>query len=161
MVAITANATATAATTNLVVCSDTIPAGSAVVQEVFTLEGWYRFVHTAASTPTLALELLINGAVICSCTVTPPSTANTYTGKVQAAFTVRAIGPAGSVSAAVMLDGSATTAAHQFGGSNVDDAVDAVNFDLDRSVQLRMRMSTVVASNTLTVTQGYMRRTQH
>jgi len=161
MTAIVATVGATGASTNLSCCASTINANTAVVREVFELEGWFRFIHTAAATPTLTLELLINGAVICSCVTIPPSTANTYHGTVRGVFTVRAIGAGGSVMAAVALDGYGATQAHQFGGATVDIATDAVDFSQNRSAELRVRMTTAVTANSLDVTQGHMRRRAH
>lgn len=153
---ITANSAATAATTNLTCCSFTIPANSSRIGTTYRFTGWWVFAHTAAATPTLTAELLVNGAVVSACIITPTATALTHTGKLEAILTVRTIGASGTMMIQ-MQNVSSVWAVGSNGGSN-DTATDAIDTTVNRTAELRIRMTTAVASNTLTVTNGYVER---
>lgn len=153
---ITANAAATNATTNLSCCTFTIPAGALVVGSTFRLTGRWVFAHTAAATPTLTAELLVNGAVVATGILSPQSTATTYSGESIAVFTIRTTGAGGTAQAHVRNDSSASLATVTDGSTST--ATFAIDTTVSRSIELRIRMTTAVASNTLTVTNGYVER---
>jgi hypothetical protein len=157
--AITADASATNATTNLSGGTHTILANTVRVGTVFRLTIFFAFDHAgAAATPTLTFEVLIAGVVERTCVVTPVSTAGTYYGTAVAYMTVRTIGTTGTV----MISPIVTTGV----GATIPEAIegptatstDAINTTIDNTLQLRCRMTTAVASETLTVQQGFTER---
>lgn len=155
---LTANAAASGATTNLSCCTFTHQAGSLRVGSTFLYTGWYVYTHTAAATPTLTAELLINGAVVSACILTPQTLAATFTGKIEAIFTVRSIGAGGTVMLQMLNGSPAQVQASTVAGGSNDTATDAIDTTVSRSSELRIRMTTAVASNTLTVTNGYVQK---
>lgn len=156
--ALTSNAAATNATTNLSVCSSTIPANSLRVGSVYRMRGYFVFVHTAASTPTITIEVLINAAVVETLIVTPIATAATYRGRIEALMTCRTTGSGGTVMVTIeSISTAGSNASNQMAGTT-GTATDAINTTVSRSLELRMRMTTAVASNTLTVIQGLMEK---
>jgi hypothetical protein len=150
------NQAATAATTNLVAASLNAPADFFRAGQVWRATAWFTFLHTAAATPTLTAELAVGGSAVISFALTPIATAATYHGKAEAVFTVRSVGAAGSLMSSVAIAplGGTTQAADQ-GGAQVDVSPDTFNTTIARLIELRMRMTTGVAGNTLTVSQGY------
>ena len=156
--ALVANAAATAAVTNLTAASWTQPANRFEAGQVWKLSGRYTYLHTAAATPTLTLEMVVGGAVVCSAVVTPISVAATFHGVVEAYFTVRTIGATGTIMPSVHLYAQGLTQANEWGGSQVDTATDTIDTTISRLVELRMRMTTAGASNTLTISQGWVEK---
>lgn len=155
----TANSAASDATTNLSCCTFTHSAGTLRVGSTFLYTGWYVFTHAAANVPTLTAELLINGAVVSACILTPQTLAATFTGIVQAIFTVRSIGAAGTVMIQMLNWGPAQVQASTVSGGSNDTATDAIDTTVNRSSELRIRMTTNPAgADTLTVTHGYVQR---
>ena len=154
----TSNTTATAATTDLTVTSGTIPANSMSAGTVYRLTGYYVFVHTAAATPTLTAELLINGSAVETVVLTPVATAATYSGQLTATITCRTTGGSGTVMCTLMNESNAgaTAVSEQIGSTAT--GTDTVDTTVDRSFELRIRMTTGVASNALTVIQGMTER---
>ncbi len=158
LVAIVTNGAATNAATNLTFGTFTVPANMMRVQSVLRFTGYFAFLHTAAATPTLTIEVLINGSVIETLVITPLSTAATYSGKVEALITVRTVGGSGTVFCniwCVTTAGSNSTG--QIGGTT-GTATDVVDTTAARSIEMRIRMTTAVPSNTLTVTQGFIEK---
>lgn len=153
---ITANAAATNATTNLSFGTFTIPANTLQVGSVWVFTGYFTFLHTAAATPTLTLELLVNGVVVDSAVMTPQSTAATYAGTAHGYITCRTTGASGTIQANCRLDGNAVLGTGNDGSTST--ATDTVDTTVSRSVEMRIRMTTAVASNTLTVLHGYIQR---
>jgi hypothetical protein len=155
--AITANAAATNATTNLSCTgSQTLPANSSSVGSTLKAEGWYSYLHTAAATPTLTAELVVNAAVVATAILTPVSAAATFAGTVQAVLTIRTTGAGGTAIAQVQF--VETHAAVNSVDGSVVTATFAIDTTVARTVELRIRMTTAVASNTLTVTNGFIVR---
>ena len=152
------NASVTNATTNLVGASATAPANSLQPEQVYSLEWYFTYLHTAASTPSLIFELLIGGAVLATQTVTPVSVAGTYAGRVQTTFTVRTGGTSGTVVGAIIAQLMGTTQATDWGGGIVGTSPTAVNTTVSNVVKARMRMGSAVAGNTLTISQGWIER---
>lgn len=154
----TANAAATNATTNLTCSSYTIPAQLPDVETAYRLNGWFVFDHTAAATPTLTAELLIAGAVVESAVMTPVATAFDWNGKLEALIVFRTTGAGGTVKGDVMFLTSAGINQANCLIGNRGTTTDAINTTIANAVELRVRMTTAVASNTLTVVQGYVER---
>lgn len=154
----TSNSAATAATTNLTCTSYTVPANSMSVGTLYRLTGWFVFDHTAAATPTITAELLLAGSAIESVVLTPTSSAGLYSGKVEAVIACRTAGGAGTVKGDIMFVSSAGTTAENCLNSNRGTSTDAVDTTAANAIELRIRMTTAVASNTLTVVQGYTER---
>lgn len=155
--AIVANAAATNATTNLSCTgAPNILAGSTVVGSTFVPKGWFSFLHTAAATPTITAEVLVNAAVVATAILSPVSTAATFGGKVEGIVTIRTTGAGGTAMAQVGFDNNF------FLANTIDNSVNTATFAIDttvaRSLELRIRMTTAVAANTLTVTNGYIER---
>lgn len=156
IIAIVANAAATNATTNLSCGVFTIPANFNRVQSVYRFLAFFTFLHTAASTPTLTLELLVNGSVVDSCVVTPIATATTFDGRACGLITIRTIGAGGTLQANCWIDGNVSLKTAAAGSTST--ATDAIDTTVSRSIEMRIRMTTAVASNTLTVTQGIIEK---
>lgn len=154
---ITTNPTATNATTNLSCGSYTIPANTAREGTLYRLHGQYVFVHTAAATPTLTFEVLINGSVVETVVLTPVASAATYTGWFTATIRFLTVGAGGTAMVTWVQNNDYESGVDGY-TSSPTTGTDAVNTTLSRSIELRMRMTTAVASNTLTVTQGYIER---
>jgi hypothetical protein len=156
--ALLSNQSASAATTNLVGASFTAPANTLRAGEVYLLRCAFTFLHTAATTPTLTVELAIGGTVVASAALTPVAAAATFHGFLEAYFTVRSTGSGGTVMAAIHCQAQGLTQANDWGGGQVDVAADTVNTTIARLVELRMRMTTAVAGTTLTISQGWPER---
>lgn len=154
-----ANQAATNATTNLVGASLSAPANFFRVGQVWRATAWWTYLHTAAATPTLTCELAVAGSAVLALVVTPVATAATYHGKTEAVFTVRSLGAAGSLCGALRCYSRGLSIANADGGhAQVDTSTDALDTTIARLLELRMRMTTAVASNTLTLSQGYFER---
>jgi hypothetical protein len=157
--ALLANAAATNAATNLVGASLTAPANFLKAGQVWRLTFWFTFLHTAAATPTLTFELAVAGVAIVALVVTPVATAGTYHGKAVAEFTVRSVGASGALAAALQVSSHRLTAANAGADpAQVDIATDAIDTTVSRLIELRARMTTAVAGNTLTIPLGYPER---
>lgn len=158
---LSATVTATNATTNLSCAgSFTIPAGSAIAN-LTTYSGRVRgsFVHTAAGTPTITCEIVINGTALTngSFVFTPIATAATY--DFELFWVLRCVTTGGSgtwVGTVIMLMGAASSATTEIDGNNSAGATDVIDSTVDRTLEFRVRMTTAVASNTLTVIQAHL-----
>lgn len=153
---IVANAAATNAVTDLSCCTFTYVGGSGVVGTTFTFQGWYSFLHTAAATPTLTAEIVVNGAVVATAILTPVSAAATFSGRIDGILTIRTTGAGGTAMAQVHFDAN-HSAVNSVDGS-VNTATFAIDTTVNRTLQLRVRMTTAVAANTVTVTNGLIDR---
>ena len=156
--ALVANVSASGALTNLV-CAAFTAGPTLTVGQVYKFTGLFKYLHTAAATPTLTLELSVEGTAIVAAVATPVSTATTFSGKVEAYMTVRAVGASGSVMGAVQLEATGLTLANAEGGTTlVDTTPDTIDLTTTKLFELRARMTTAVASNTLTFSQGWVER---
>lgn len=91
--------------------------------------------------------------------VTPVATAGTYHGKATAEFTIRSVGASGTLMGAVQVESHGLTAANAGAApAQVDTTADTIDTTVAPLVELRARMTTAVASNTLTISQGYAER---
>lgn len=154
----TSNSAATNATTNLTCVSHTVAANDWSVGSLYVLRGWFQFAHTAAATPTLTIDLLVGGTLVETFVVTPVATALTWNGSIEAVVCCRSTGAGGTMKTDVQCTTSAgTNAANVAFGSTVT-ADRSLNTTVSNALLLRMRMTTAVASNTLTVVQGWCER---
>lgn len=154
---------ATNATTNLT-CggSFSIPANTLEAGAVYRVTGMYHYVHTAAVTPTITVEFLINAAVIAAVTLvlTPIATASNYTGTVQYILRCQTTGAGGTCVVAGNNKNSFVT----FARASIENiptaapATTAIDTTVARTIELRMRMTTAVAANTLTVVHGFVEK---
>jgi hypothetical protein len=156
--AITANVVTTNSTANLSGGSFTIPANTLRVGSLYRVTLWFLYDHSAAATPTLTTELLVGGAVVESAVMVPVSVAFNWNGKVEAIFCCRTIGAAGTQkSDLIFTSSSASDYQNALSGSR-NTATTAIDTTAAQTLQLRIRMTTAVAANTLTVLQGYTER---
>lgn len=154
---------ATNATTNLT-CGGafSVPANTLVAGDVYRVTGMYHYVHTAAATPTITIEFLINAVVIAAVTLvlTPIATASNYTGTVVAYLRAQTTGAGGTC--VVALDQKNSFVA--FARASIENAptaapaTTAIDTTVARTIELRMRMTTAVAANTLTVVHGFVEK---
>lgn len=157
--ALLASLTATAAVTNLVGAALPAPANFLKVGQVWGFYFPFTFLHTAAATPTLTLELALQGVVQLAQVVTPVAVAATYHGFCRAYLTIRAIGASGNFMPSIHLESHGLTLANA-GATPTQVAASPTGIDttIARLIELRLRMTTAVASNTLTVSQGWVQR---
>lgn len=158
----TATQTATNATTNLACGGQiTIPANSAFVGMTFAGRARGSFVHTAATTPTITCEIVVNGTALTngSFVFTPIGTAATYDWSCEWEFRCVTTGSTGTwVGTIIMHMGAATSATTEIDGNNATPSTDTVDSTVNRTLEFRVRMTTAVLSNTLTVSQAQIRR---
>ncbi len=115
---------------------------------------WTR-VPSTAENPSCELELLIGGVVVQTAHIVNGTTGDggsaTLGFKCEAFITIKTTGLTGTLDACV-------SAYHNFGyGSSDTDAPTNVAIDttVTKNIEMRIRMNTAVASNTLTVRQGF------
>lgn len=122
------------------------------------------FVHTAAATPTLTLELLVGGAVAASHVITPQSIADTYVGRAFMHTRCVTTGAGGTQMATIRVadqspaDGASGSSLHRDVGGNTATTTVALDTTVNANIEARIRMTTAVASNSLTLTQAYIER---
>jgi hypothetical protein len=160
----TTTPTATNATTNLS-CggSYSVPANTPRAGTLYRFNAVAVYDHAAAATPTITVELLINAAVVTTLVITPMAVARAFDLHVTGYIRFQTVGAGGT--AMCTLEQVNSFAVQGAGSSSHDHvigdrgtATTAVNTTVARSIELRMRMTTAVASNTLTVTQGFIER---
>lgn len=151
--------TATNATTNLSAGgSYSIPAASLEAGSVYRTTCMYEYVHTAAVTPTITIEYLINAVVIAAVTLvkTPINAAATYSGTIHAYLRCQTTGAGGTC--VVSIDQKNTYETFALGAiqNALNAATTAIDTTVARTIELRLRMTTAVAANTLNITQGFV-----
>lgn len=157
--ALLVNQAATAAVTNLVGAALPAPANFLKVGQVWAFHFPFTFLHTAAATPTLTLEFALQGVVQLAQVVTPVAVAATYHGFCRGYLTVRAVGVSGSFCPYITLESHGLTlAAAGAAPTNVATVPTTIDTTIARLIELRLRMTTAVASNTLTIPQGWVER---
>lgn len=149
--------TANGVSNNLALAAFAIAANTTLVGHTYRSAIYYTFTHTAAATPTLTIEMLVNGVVVASLVVNVVATAGTYHGFVEAVWRYTSIGAAGNVVASLRSVNAVGFAIVDFLASTNVAAV-PTDTTASSSVQLRMRMTTSVASNVLTVNQAVLER---
>lgn len=149
---------ASAATTNLSCGPHTILANTTAIGDTYYGICYWEFVHTAAATPTLTFEALLGGVVLGTRTMTPVSTAATYSGYFECYVRFTAIGATGSLVATFPIanNGGATIASQLGGNTAVLTASATVDTTTSKTLEFRVRMTTGVASNTLTLYQAFI-----
>jgi hypothetical protein len=157
--------TATNATTNLS-CGGSYTAPANTWRAGSTL---YRFTgvcvydHAAAATPTITAELLINGVVVTTLVMTPMNIARAFDLHVTGYIRCQSVGGAGTVMCTIEQINSfavqgAGSASHDHVIGERGTGTTVIDTTVSRSIEMRVRMTTAVASNTLTVTQGFIER---
>lgn len=156
----------TNATTNIIAVTTNIPVyASFTVPPTFRLSAYFMYNHTAAGTPLIQVQLVLNGTAtpgsgttIESVQITPVSTAAAFGGKLEAVCSLRTAGASGTMSrwlACFNNFGNATLEYNAINdGGSVTDV--AINTTVANSLSLRIFMVTAVASNTLTVVDGFV-----
>ena len=153
---ITANQTATNATTVLTGASWTMPANTATVGMVIRIRCNYRFVKTAGP-PTLTCNLRVGGALAASFVISSVSSATTSGGYIEGNVTLITTGAGGTYMSS--MDGSnnhGITNATNWNPQFVNIATSAINTTIANTISLTMNMTTAVAANTLTISQGWV-----
>jgi hypothetical protein len=150
----TASGTQTNAITNITITSISPNANAWEAGTIYKLEGYFVYAHTAAATPTITLDLLVDGATVTSLVMTPVSVAASYGARVEARVVCRTTGVGGTAMCSlncVNNFGATLSDSNCFSsltGTSAMDTTGAV------ALLLRVRMTTAVASNTLTVIEG-------
>jgi hypothetical protein len=143
--------------TPLSVGAITVPANTAQVGTTYIANLSVEFVHTAAATPTLTLEWLFGGTVVCTRVITVAATAGTFTLWVEGYFRHTTIGAASSARVSIRAICTAgATVNDQIGETTAAPA--ALNTTISRTLELRVRMTTAVAANSLTLHQATIQR---
>lgn len=159
---ITTVPTATASTANLSTGVYTMPANTVVTGTRYELFMAWVYAHTAATTPTLTYEFLLQGSVIASATftITPIATASTYTGTFRTYFRCITNGTTGTFMVTVLhLDNVQTFGLNSDSNSTNVTALTGLNTTLTQTLEARIRMnSTTPAGNTLSVTEAFISR---
>lgn len=149
--------TATNATTDLSVGSVNVAANTTVVGTTYISNLSVEFVHTAAATPTLTIEWVYGGVVVCTRVLTVTAVAGTYTLWVEGYFRHTTIGAASSARVSIRSVCTAgATVPDQIGDTTATPA--ALNTTIARTLELRVRMTTAVAANTITLHQAILQR---
>lgn len=152
------SAQVTNATTNVDCVSYPIPANDLEVGAVIKLTALLAFVHTAGATPTVTVALVVNGVEVLTAVAVPASVAATFGVKAEAIFTCRSIGASGTINSYVAVEMGGVTGASGGGAASQDNATTTVDTTVARTVVLRVRMSTAVASNSIRCNQAFGER---
>lgn len=157
---ITTNPTTTNAVTNLSTGVYSIRAGSMIPGALYRLTTLWVAALTLAG-PTLTIELLTGGTVRRTLVIPAAAAASTYTGKMVAYVRCVTNGATGSL----MLSYEHIDNSQAFGLNSVQNdtttaVLAAVDTTVAQTIELRMRMTTAVAANTLTLTQAFIERVQ-
>jgi hypothetical protein len=154
------NPTATNATTNLSAGAYTIVANTARVGTTYKAVIHFAFVHAAGATPTITAEWVLTGGTptgLASFVITPTSTGGTYRGTIEGLLRFQTIGgSAGGISTVRTCNSFGNTGNDSTGG--VDGGFTGSDTTVTQTIEFRIRMTTAVASNTLTVQQAYIER---
>lgn len=145
------------ATTNLSVGAITIAGNTTQVGTTYIANLSVEFVHTASANPTLTLEWVYGGTVVASRVITVTAIAGTYTLWVEGYFRHTTIGVGSSARVSIRSVCTAgATVADQIGDTTAVPA--ALNTTISRTLELRVRMTTAVASNNITLHQALIQR---
>ncbi len=152
---LTTNQAVTALATVLTGATWTMPANFAVVSMVLHLRATYRFVKTL-SPPTLVANLTVAGVSVATFTVANASSATTSGGEVEATITIVSTGATGSLMSALLGGNNHGSTAADNNPMTVNIATTAINTTITNAIALTLNMGTAVASNTITISQGYV-----
>lgn len=149
--------TASAALTNLTAGATTIAANTSALRHTWEAVYDWEFVHTAAATPTITAEWVYGGVVVASHVITPASTAGTFHGRHVGRFRFQSVGAAGTGVATIRTANPVGLAlADQIGGSSTQ--LVALDTTVSKTLEFRIRMTTGVASNVLTLYNATLER---
>jgi hypothetical protein len=156
----TVNTAVTALATNITMVTTTVAANDWAVGSLWRLTGWFKFNHPSAATPTLTVDLLVGGTLEETFVVTPiaPGATDTYPGRVEAIICCRSTGGAGTMKTDVQIYTSAGSTSGNCLNGSIVTADRGLDTTVSNALLLRIRMTTGVASNVLTVVQGYAER---
>jgi hypothetical protein len=154
----TSSALITALATNIDCVSFTIPANTLKVGSVYKLNAYAAFSHQAAAAPTITTALVVNALEVLTVAATPPSVLTTLGVNAEAIFTCRSIGASGTINSFVAAWMGGSTGAGQGGANSQDNATTTIDTTVARTIILRIRMSTAVASNTLRCNQAFVQK---
>lgn len=153
---IIANTAATNATTILTGATWTMPANLATAGMVIRLRCNYRFVKTVAP-PTLTCNLNVAGASVASFVISSVSSGTTSAGYIEGYITIRTIGGVGTLMSGLNGNNNhGITNATNWNPTSTNIATSAINTTIGNVLSLTMRMTTAVAGNTLTISQGWI-----
>lgn len=145
--------TATNATTELT-CGGVITflPNVLVNQMMFLFEAHFEFTHTATADPLINVGFAVNGTPTYH-TIVPAAAAATYSGTIRAMTRIVSPGSGASWRTTTQWKNSAgADVQSQSGGGTTLIAVDTT---VQNTLELRMRMQTAVANNTLSVFNAY------
>lgn len=149
-----ASQAATAAVTVLVGATYSVPANSAAIGTVYRIRVWYRFVSTV-SPPTLTFRLTVAGVAVATIVVTSVSAAATAGGLLEGEITIRTTGAGGTLMAALVCSNNhGITNATNWNAQNVTISTAAIDTTAANIIEIDAKMTTAVAANTLTLSQG-------
>lgn len=144
-------------TTNLSVGAVTVAGNTTAIGTTYIANLSVEFIHTASATPTLTIEWVYGGAVVCTRVLTVTAVAGTYTLWIEGYFRHTTIGAASSARVSIRSVCTAgATVPDQIGDTTATPA--ALNTTISRTLECRVRMTTTVASNSITLHQGVLQR---
>ena len=152
---ITANAAATNATTVLTGATWTMPANTATVGTVIRIRCNYQFVKTVGP-PTLTCNLNVAGASVASFVITSVSAATTVGGYIEGYVTIRTTGAPGTLMSSLDGVNNHGSALVSYNPQTVNIATTNITTTAANVISLTMNMTTAVAGNTLTISQGWV-----
>lgn len=135
----------------------TVPASGWEAGMVLEFYGEYVLVETAVA-KTITVELLVNGAVVES--IAPPGAgaAGTRWGRLHGHIRCQTVGAGGTMVCSISGQNNHGGTEDQRMPQSTTTGTTALDTTLTRSVQMRIRASTLGAGNSLSVVQGYVRR---
>lgn len=155
---ITSNVTITASTAQTI-ASFAVPANTWNVGTTYDFYAHVTYVHTATATTNPSFQIQSNGVVAATVTITTPATAGTYLYLVQGSLTCRTTGAGGTLIASIHAtpSGAAAAFAAQAWGSTTTATI-ALNTTAGATIQVTGHLAAVLAGNTLTIPNAYIRR---
>lgn len=120
---------------------------------IFQFKGYFEFVHTAAATPVIDVGFSVNGGAASFSSITPAANAGTFQAMVDCFCRLTASGSSGQWRANLQWKAPFGSGVNdQLGGGG---ALQSVDTTVSNTLELKMRMQTGVASNTLTIYNAY------
>ena len=153
---ILANTASSNSSTQLSFGQYNIPANSLVPSSTFRCTGYAIHTHAGGlTTPDLNVDFYYGGNLVESLFIDLPTTNQTTAIKVEGLFTCRTIGGSGTGMFAMMVSApGANTLINAITGST-STSTDTINTTTNSFLEMKIRMTTTGASNTLTVTHGF------
>jgi hypothetical protein len=152
----TSNQAATNATTVLVGATYTIPANTLAVGTVYRVRVHYRFVKTTGP-PTLTCNLNFGGASVAQVIITSVNSSTTSAGWLEGVITCITTGSGGTIMSAIFgANNHGISNAINWNPTLTNIATSAADTTTTNVISIDMKMTTAVASNTLTISQGWV-----